>query len=432
MWRGVMPSVLLAALLAAVARPVAAVEPQERVDVPQAAVLQAGMVGQSLRVTVVTAGFGASEPDQSTLTVSAWFDGAPIRAALPLIDIPSRLSLELDLRAGAVRVGGVTVGDFPPVAPFRENLRFPVEVTVRRGALAATARATVTTLLPVVIAPGYLNEWGGPSRDVLAAFERRGYTVSGPRQNVFWFTYPSQQVTVPEGAAALAAYVRAVVLPATHAARVNVVGYSLGGLMARWNIAHDMYGWATLVNRLVLVGVPNEGTVLAYVMAHTPSILPYSGLGRRPAASAFLPTFPFWRADSKQPWTVPADAGNELLADLNARPMPSDIRLYLFYGSHDPSHAAGPQTSAGITGSLSGATLSYGEGDGVVLAASAQGLPIGGGEGVTALMDHAAVRVDLGAVYHTGLLEAGATKIVAALLDRFFDRVDEDTKSVSQ
>jgi len=424
MLRIVVSLVLLAGLLAAVARPAAAVEPQERVVVPQTAVLQARMVGHSLRVTVATAGFAASEADQSTLTVSAWFDGAPIRATLPLIEIPSRLSLELDLRVGAIRIGGVTVGDFPPVAPFRENLRFPVEVTVRRGALAATARATVTTLLPVVIVPGYLNEWSGPSHDVLAAFERRGYTVSGPRQNVFWFTYPSQQVTVPAGAAALAAYVRAVVLPATHAARVSVVGYSLGGLMARWNVAYDVDGWATLVNRLVLVGVPNEGTVLAYVVAHAPSIVPYSGLGRRPAASAFLPTFPFWRADSTQPWTVPADAGNELLADLNAQPLPSDIRLYLFYGSHDPRHAAGPQTSAGLTGSLPGATLSYGEGDGVVLAASAQGLPIGGGDGVTALTEHAAARIDLGAVYHTGLLEAGATKIVAALLDYFFDRVD--------
>jgi len=215
------------------------------------------------------------------------------------------------------------------------------------------------------------------------------------------------------------------VLPATHAARVNVVGYSLGGLLARWNVAYDVDGWATLVDRLMLVGVPNEGTVLAYVVAHAPSILPYAGLGRRPAASAFLPTFPFWRADSTQPWTVPADAGNELLADLNARPLPPDIRLYLFYGSHDPRKAGGPQTSAGITGSLPGATLSYGEGDGVVLAASALGLPIGGNEGVTVLTEHAAARVDLGAVYHTGLLEAGATKIIAALLDRFFERVDE-------
>jgi hypothetical protein len=34
-------------------------------------------------------------------------------------------------------------------------------------------------------------------------------------------------------------------------------------------------------------------------------------------------------------------------------------------------------------------------------------------------------RVDLGAVYHTGLLDAGADKIAGALLDRFVDRVDE-------
>jgi hypothetical protein len=259
----------------------------------------------------------------------------------------------------------------------------------------------------------------------LAAFHRHGYTVSGAGQNVFWFTYRSQDVTLPEGGRALAEYVRSTVLPATYAARVNVVGYSFGGLLARWNVEYDVDGWATLVNRVVLVGVPNEGTVLAYLAARAPSAVPFASLGRRPAAPAFLPTFPFWRPDPSQPWTVPADVDNAVLADLNVRPIPQDVRVYVFYGSHDPERAAGPQTSAGITGTLPEARLSYADGDGVVLAASAQGLPIRGNAGVPALTERAVVRVDLGGVYHSGLLDAAANKVAKVLLDRFLDHVDE-------
>jgi hypothetical protein len=426
MRRALIPSVLLASLLMAVARPAMA-EPgsSEPREIAGAAILAISMVGPSLRVTVATAGLNDTGADPSSLTVSAWLDGVPIEASLPLVHMPSRFAMDLDLAAGVVRVGGVSVGNFTPVPAFRENLRFPVEVTVRRGALAATARAMATIPLPVVIVPGYLNEWGGPSKELLEAFHRRGYTVSGPGQNVFWFTYPSQQVTLPEGAAALAAYVRGVVLPATYAGRINVVGYSLGGLMARWNVAYDVDGWGSFINRLALVGVPNEGTVMAYLAAHAPSVLPFAGLGRRPATPAFLPTFAFWRADAAEAWTIPPDINNELLEGLNAQPIPDDIRVYVFYGSNDPRHSGGPQTSAGITGVLPGADLTFGDGDGVVLAASAEGLPIRGGTGVPALMRPAVVRVDLGAVYHGGLLDAAADKIARALLDRFVDRVDK-------
>lgn len=95
-----------------------------------------------------------------------------------------------------------------------------------------------------------------------------------------------------QGAQALAAYVRRVVLPVTYAARINVVGYSVGGLMARWNVAYDVDGWGMLVNRLILVGVPNEGTVMAYVASHAPSFVPFSGLGRSPVVPSLTPTFP--------------------------------------------------------------------------------------------------------------------------------------------
>jgi hypothetical protein len=53
-----------------------------------------------------------------------------------------------------------------------------------------------------------------------------------------------------------------------------------------------------------------------------------------------------------------------------------------------------------------------------VLTASALGLPINGSPGAPALAERA-VRVDIGRVYHTHVLEAGSLQAAAALQDHF-------------
>ncbi len=123
----VIPGALLVALLALAAIPAAG----QPLDPPRVAILDVGMVGHSLRIT--TAGLGDSQAEPPTVAVSAWLDSVPIRAALPLIHMPPRFAMDLDLPAGVVRVGGVAVGTFHPVLPFTENMRFPIEVTVRHG-----------------------------------------------------------------------------------------------------------------------------------------------------------------------------------------------------------------------------------------------------------------------------------------------------------
>ena len=378
-----------------------------------------------VRIDLATSGLDASGTEPSTVEAAVWLDGVPARAALPLIHMPSRFAMDLDLPAGVVRVGGISVGTFRPVPRFRENLQFPVDVTVHRGTRTATARRTATFLLPTVIVPGYLNELTGRDDDALSLFVRRGYSVGGAAPTLFWFTYHSHEVALDEAAHALAVYVRQVVLPATYADRVNIVGFSLGGLMARWNIAHNADDWGTLVDRLVLVGVPNEGSVMAYLGEHAPFFVPFSGFGRTQTAHMLTPTFPFWRLRPGEAWRTPPDAENSLLTELNTLPIPDGIRVYMFYGGHDPRNSAGPLTAAGITGALPGNGLSYAAGDGVVLAASAQGLPINGSAGVPALTERTVLRVDLGSVYHTHLLDAGADRIAGALLDRFLSTVDE-------
>jgi len=419
-----LPFMLVAALLA----PLAATADERSGDTPGVVIRSIEMAdAHSLQVDLATWGLDSQGAEPPTVTLSVWLDGVPAQATLPLIHMPPRFAMVFDLPAGVVKVGGVAVGTFHPVPPFTENMRFPVEVTIRHGSRVATARGEATILLPTVIVPGYLGELAGPDREVLAAFARRGYTDTGPSPTLFWFRYPSRQVALEEGAQSLAAYVRRVVLPATYAARINVVGYSVGGLMARWNVQFNTDGWSRLINRLVLIGVPNEGAVMAYVGEHAPPFLPFAGWGKSQLVRDMTPTFPFWRDSPAHAWSIPPDGDNSALTRLNARPIPAGIRVYLFYGSHDPRNAAGPQTTSGIIGFLPGAALSYGSGDGIVLAASAQGLPIHGGQGVAGLADRAVLRVDLGSVYHGSLLTAGADRITAALLDRFLSRVDEDS-----
>ncbi len=418
----VIPSVVLAAVLALATIPAVG----QPVDPLRVAILDVGMVSQSLRITMATSGLDDREAGRSAIAVSAWLDGVPIQAEVPLMHMPARFALDLDLAAGAVRVAGITVGEFAPVQRFDENLQFPVEVTLRRGSSAATARQLVTIPLPTVVVPGYLNELGGREPALVAAFRQHGYRDTGPGQTVFWFAYASLHTGFEEAARDLDAYVRQVVLPATYARKINVVGYSLGGLLARWNIANDPDGWGRFVNRLVLVGVPNEGVVMPYAYRNVPPFVPYAYMAHTPAARAMLPTFPFWRAAPGQPWGTPPDGGNALLARLNARPIPAAIRVFIFYGNSGGGNATA-QTMLGVTDE--GGGVSYGPGDGIVLAASAQGLPIQGGSGVAAFANHQIQRVDLGPVGHMSLLATGADKIAAVLLDRVLDRVETTTEA---
>ncbi len=125
----VMPSVVLVGILAVAATPAAG----QSIEPPRVTILDVGMVSQSLRISLATSGLDGHDAVPSTLRVSAWLDGVPFHAALPLIRMPARFAMDLDLAAGAVRVGGITVGEFPALRPFAENMQFPIEVTLQRG-----------------------------------------------------------------------------------------------------------------------------------------------------------------------------------------------------------------------------------------------------------------------------------------------------------
>ena len=321
--------------------------------------------------------------------------------------LPSRLPIVVDFVAGRITAGGVSVGRFPPVPPIDENTPVALDVTLGQHSQTATARWAGMWFLPTVVVPGYLNELSGkPNPSAVTVLERRGLRISGPSPNVFWFNYRSRRLSLDEGARELAAYVRDTVLPATHAARINVVGYSEGGLLARWNLAFEP-GWDRLVNRLILVATPNEGAVLSYVYAW----YPIGVLARTRAARDLLPTFAFWRPDPQAPWSVPPDAPNPALTALNAHPLPSGIRAYALYGSRDG-------TESGVIGRFPEPGFSYGPGDGIVLKASVLGLPVNGDGGVPGLAGQFVATIDLGPQKHMGMLGAAMPKIADILMEK--------------
>ena len=402
------PITIIALLFATLAMPAIG----QQAEPLTVAILNADMVGgHILRANIATSDLGAQLADPYELELDAWLGGVHVHGSLPLIRMPPRVPIpvDADLSEGTVKVGVVKVGEFPPVPRFTENVKFPVQVTLRQGVRAATAHRTVTVLLPTVVVPGYANELSGRDNTVLAAFRGHGYRDSGNGSTLFWFGYPSHELTLEQAAHALADYVHRTVLTSAYAARVNVVGYSLGGLLARWNVQFDVDGWGTLVNRLLLVGVPNEGTVVAYLYRNVPTFVPYGYLAHAPAAHAMMPTFPFWRDSSAKGWSVPADADNPVLAELNTRPMPSGVQIEVFYGSAQ-------NTATGVTDNEA---PTLGPGDGIVPAASAAGLPIQGGRGVPALLAPNVIRVDLGSVEHSQLMSTAVVeRFIAALLER--------------
>jgi hypothetical protein len=354
------------------------------------------------------------EPDlHPTIQLSVALGGRT-HEGRPFPVVASHMPYAVDLPTGSVRIGGVRVDEFAAPPPLEENTYLSLQATVRQGDERATATVTDLLLLPTVVVPGYLNDLGGDRMDAAAVseLERRGFSAAGTAPTLFWFNYRSQTLSIEEAAQGLADYVRTVVLPATYASKINLVAYSLGGLIARWDVAFEP-GWDRLVNRFVMVGVPNQGAVLSYVDAW----YPIGGLARTSAARSLLPTFPFWRATSGAAWTVPPGSRNTVLADLNTHPLPVALRAYAFYADGYPGHAA-PRTLAGVTGALPQADVSFGPGDGVVLAASALGLPINGGPGVPGFGDRLVLRVNLGPVRHLSLFTTASARVADALLDR--------------
>jgi len=146
--------------------------------------------------------------------------------------------------------------------------RFFFGLFVLAALLPAVARAELP--VPVVLIPGWHGEPAAFNRMILT-LEAAGLTVldfdpSRPGAQALAYAPTADGQHIPEVAARVvapavdAALARAGYPPGTP---VDIVGYSMGGLIARYLI--EKAGWAGRVDTVVMLGTPNHGTIAAWV-----------------------------------------------------------------------------------------------------------------------------------------------------------------------
>ncbi len=135
-------------------------------------------------------------------------------------------------------------------------------------ARAEWARAELP--VPVVLVPGWHGDPAAFDR-MIPALEAAGLTVldfdaSRTGRQALAYAPTADGQHIPDMATGVvqpaveAALARAGYPPG---AAVDVVGFSMGGLVARWLV--EKAGWAGRVNTLVMLGAPNHGTIAAWV-----------------------------------------------------------------------------------------------------------------------------------------------------------------------
>jgi pimeloyl-ACP methyl ester carboxylesterase len=158
-----------------------------------------------------------------------------------------------------------------------EDIVFDLRAVVREqdgGSTGVDVNARMP--VPVILLGGLGNELtdGAAPVSTMDAFaallqaERGGaYTTEGKRANLITHPYPSLEQSLPELAKGLHKRVKQV-LRRSPFSRVDLVGYSMGGLVARAWLDGRGRGRA---RRVVFVGTPNEGTPIAYLANEIPA-----------------------------------------------------------------------------------------------------------------------------------------------------------------
>ncbi len=270
-------------------------------------------------------------------------------------------------------------------------------------------------------------------------------TLSAPYPTLVSFDYPSVGEDAVAAAGQLRSFIWGQLLDPlngrTYADKVNIVAHSLGGIVTRTAIMSN--GLGGQINRLILVGSPNEGVTLAAI-AFQEHVSPFAaalttaldwllgqGIGGdlsntiaclEQASSAaiqqMLPTYAWYgntQADVMAGHVrIPAPRDvNPFLTNLNSLGLDARIRYYTIASSTGIVPALGvytatylwqrnwiiPPTGALWQGHFGGPATAYGGGDGIVpiqsQAASDQAWPIGTGPGKLNRFD------DVFGVFHT-------------------------------
>lgn len=133
------------------------------------------------------------------------------------------------------------------------NIEIPLPVVYVHGILADATKDIVPRQLFGYLQGSHLSYEENDSLDDLGP--DTGYPT------LVCFDYHSMQDTVEIAGLNLASWIETQVKPHTYADRVNIVSHSKGGIISRAAIAYD--GAGQTVNKLILIGSPSEGALIA-------------------------------------------------------------------------------------------------------------------------------------------------------------------------
>jgi pimeloyl-ACP methyl ester carboxylesterase len=345
-----------------------------------------------------------------TLTLTGSVNGHAVRARKRVRAGPRTTKVGIvPRRFGLRKLDGPMV--FELVATLREK---------RSGTEAAQA-VSVEVPLPVVFLPGYGNEEAPQASEAfLVAFEVAARAAGlrytqGAGGTLRAHGYASRTGSLTSHAAGLDRAVRQQ-LKGTPFTRVDVVGYSMGGLVARRWMAD---GGSARVRRCVFLATPNKGAPLVYVAVGLfdqgllDAVLQDSGVAlgdvgdalftpeTRASLRVFYPTYP---------WALPDNAFTRLLvagflgdpsaplSALNAVPPPPGVEFHAVYYSELPGDLVGTVDTVNASqflslqggGQVDPGQFATGAGDGLVPAHSVYMQGVAGWE--AAITRHGDVR----------------------------------------
>ena len=263
--------------------------------------------------------------------------------------------------------------EFNQVPRFTDNVVFDVSAKATEDGIDSEPdiKKNNEIPLPVVHIHGVLTDVLG-DRIPHELFQylldnHKGYTpdLGSPdalnRLNHLTAAYPTlvsyDYSSVDKSAAAIAqdfsAWMQLELLPKTHAAKVNIVAHSLGGIISRAAIAYN--GANSFVNKLILVGSPSEGATLASIalsdwfgiktliallqisplddFSSVATILDGLAMAKDTTTHDLLPTYNWWAlnqqsAQQNRGLIIPPGYENKFLSDLNKKGLSSQVLYY--------------------------------------------------------------------------------------------------------